>query len=310
MFRRDRRKRSANADKSDAVLRAFARSSTRHNGGMDRFVVEQDSPLTAWGQVQRDLRRRIDIHEFEPGSRIPSEADLVVHYGVSRMTVRRAIESLADDGLLNTRRGSGTFVTDRRDLLRYDVDLLRPWREQLLATGHVARSRLMQTSANAHVPEDLRRNVQYDSPDSVRFGQHVQEVDGIAIAVTESWIPEQPHSGTAVTTRPPGSLVSALSSVRISFAMTPQADILQSHRDVPLLEVTTISRLRETGELVELARTSWLASRVRFTFGRSLTLGQIDMSELMRANQLDQMSQERYRANTRKNGPTDAPLPA
>jgi len=90
--------------------------------------------------------------------RIPSEADLVAHYGVSRMTVRRAIESLADDGLVNSRRGSGTFVTDRRDLLRYDVDLLRPWREQLLATGHVARSRLMETSANAHVPEDLRRN--------------------------------------------------------------------------------------------------------------------------------------------------------
>lgn len=52
-------------------------------------------------------------------------------------------------------------------------------------------------------------------------------------------------------------------------------------------EVTTMSRLRETGELVEFARTSWLASRVRFTFGRSLTLGQIDMSELMKANQLE-----------------------
>jgi DNA-binding GntR family transcriptional regulator len=250
---------------------------------VDRFVVEPDSPLTAWGQVQRDLRRRIDTHEFESGARIPSEADLVAHYGVSRMTVRRAIEALASDGLLHSRRGSGTYVTERRDLLRYDVDLLRPWREQLLATGHVARSRLMQTIANAQVPEDLRRNVQYDSPDSVRFGQHVQEVDGIAIAVTESWIPEQSHSRTAVSANPATAPVSALSSVRISFATKPQADLLQSYRDVPLLEVTTCSRLRGTGELVELARTSWLASRVRFTYGRSLTLGNIDMSELLAA---------------------------
>lgn len=139
----------------------------------------------------------------------------------------------------------------------------------------------MQTAANAQVPEDLRRNVQYDSPDSVSFGQHVQEVDGVAIAVTESWIPERPQDRTAVSTSPASALVSALSSVRISFATRTQAEMLQSYRDVPLLEVTTCSRLRETGELVELARTSWLASRVRFTYGRSLTLGNIDMSELL-----------------------------
>jgi DNA-binding GntR family transcriptional regulator len=139
----------------------------------------------------------------------------------------------------------------------------------------------MQTTANAQVPEDLRRNVRYDSPDSVRFGQHVQEVDGIAIAVTESWIPEGPHSRTVVSANPATALVSALSSVRISFATMSQAELLGSYRDVPLLEVTTCSRLRETGELVELARTSWLASRIRFTYGRSLTLGNIDMSELL-----------------------------
>jgi DNA-binding GntR family transcriptional regulator len=248
-----------------------------HNGWVPRFVVEPDSPLTAWGQVQRDLRRRIERRDFDPGSRIPSEAELVNYYGVSRMTVRRAIEALAADGLLRSRRGSGTFVTESNDLLRSDVDLLRPWREQLLATGHVAQSRLVETAEHVRIPDALRRDVEYDSPDDVRFGRHIQEADGVAIGFTESWMPEAPSAASAA---PPTALVSAASSVRISFATAEQAALLDAYRDVPLLEVTTASRLRETGELVELAVTSWLASRVRFTFGRSLTLGNIDMAEL------------------------------
>ncbi|GGF31405.1 GntR family transcriptional regulator [Subtercola lobariae] len=244
---------------------------------MTSFVVEHDSPLTAWGQVQRDLRRRVERREFAPGSRIPSEAELVAHYGVSRVTVRRAIEALATDGLLRTRRGSGTFVTEGTDMLRYDVDLLRPWREQLLATGHVARSQLVETTEHAVIPGELRRDVEYDSPDDVRFGLHVQHVDQVAIAVTESWMPAPtPKSARS-------ALVSATSSVRIAFASPAQAELLGSYRDAALLEVTTCSRLRETGQLVELARTSWLAGRVRFTYGRSLTLANIDMSELLDA---------------------------
>lgn len=243
---------------------------------MDPFVVEPDSPLTAWGQVQRDLRRRVDRGEFGPGERIPSEAELVGHYGVSRMTVRRAIEALVTDGYLRSRRGSGTYVTERSDLIRCDVDLLRPWREQLLATGHVARSRLLEFSNDHRVPDDLRQTIEYDDADQLSFGLHLQEVNGVAIAITESWIP-----AAVVAAKPRSAAVSAASTVRITFATARQAELLGAYHDVPLLEVTTCSRLRETGGLAELARTSWVASRVHLTYRRSLTLGQIDMSELL-----------------------------
>jgi GntR family transcriptional regulator len=246
---------------------------------MEGFTVEQDSPLTAWGQVQRDLRQRIEAGEFGPASRIPSEAALSTHYGVSRVTVRRAIEALVVDGYLTSRKGSGTYVADRDDLVKCDVDLLRPWREQLLATGNVARNRMVEFTASREVPADLRPTVLHDDPRQFAFGRHVQEVNGVAIAVTESWVPVDGRA--IVVQRPPSAPVSGSSSVRIVPANTSQARLLNSYRDAALLEVTTCSRLRQTGELVELARTSWVASRVRFTYGRSLTVGQIDMSELL-----------------------------
>ncbi|MDQ0092227.1 GntR family transcriptional regulator [Paeniglutamicibacter psychrophenolicus] len=246
---------------------------------MEAFTVKQDSPLTVWGQVQRDLRQRIEQGEFAPGARIPSESALVPHYGVSRMTVRRAIEALATDGLLFSRRGSGSFVTERSDLIRCEVNLLRPWREQLLATGHVARSRLISYSRNGEVPEELLAVIQHDDGDRLGFGVHVQEVNGVAIAITESWMPA---NGAAVLGRNARSaVISASSSIRICFADAGQAKLLGSYHDVQLLEIITQSRLRETGELVELARTSWVASRVKFSYGRTLTVGQLDMSELL-----------------------------
>lgn len=246
---------------------------------MPSFAAEQDSPLTAWGQVHRDLRRRIETGEFAPGSRIPSEAALVEHYGMSRMTVRRAIEALVTDGYLHRRRGAGTFVNARDDLLRCEVDLLRPWRDQLLATGHVARSRLLEYSAHAQVAEELKPSLGFDRPEQLSFGLHLQEVNGIPIALTESWLPT--GKGAGIANRPRAAVVSASSVVAITFATSAQARLLAAYHDASLLEIVAVSRLRETGELVELARTHWVANRVRATYQRRLTVGQIDMSELL-----------------------------
>lgn len=248
------------------------------NGLMHAFTVEHDSPLTAWGQVHRDLRHRIEAGEFTPGGRLPSEAELVEAYTVSRATVRRAIEALIADGYVHSRRGSGTFVNKRDDLFKCEVELLRPWREQLLASGFVARSRLLEYNPDTEIPAVLRANIAHDHHDGMSFGLHLQEVNGIAIAITESWIPTH---ATAFTAMPRTALVTAASAVRVDFAHRDQADLLGAYHDVPLIEIVTTSRLRETGELVELARTSWVANRVRLIYRRSLAVGHIDMSELL-----------------------------
>ena len=66
-----------------------------------------------WQQVADDLRDQITSSRLAPGARLPSETDLGYQYGVSRVTVRHAIQALADDGLVEAVHGRGTFVTDR-----------------------------------------------------------------------------------------------------------------------------------------------------------------------------------------------------
>ncbi len=56
------------------------------------------------------LRRQIADGVFRPGDQLPSEAQLVQRYGISPMTVRRSINLLADQGVVSTAQGRGTFV--------------------------------------------------------------------------------------------------------------------------------------------------------------------------------------------------------
>ena len=74
-------------------------------------VILADSPVSFYHQLYTILRKELVRGTWKPGERMPSEAELIAIYGVSRITVRQAFDLLVNDGLVYRRRGSGTFVT-------------------------------------------------------------------------------------------------------------------------------------------------------------------------------------------------------
>jgi len=71
--------------------------------------VNDASPNT-WQGVQDEVLRRIRSREWKPGELIPNEADLATEFGCARTTVNRALRDLAESGLVERRRKSGTRV--------------------------------------------------------------------------------------------------------------------------------------------------------------------------------------------------------
>ena len=61
-------------------------------------------------RVYFSLKEKIELHEWIPGDRIPSENDLAEQYGVSRLTIRAALQKLVALGILETLNGGGTYV--------------------------------------------------------------------------------------------------------------------------------------------------------------------------------------------------------
>jgi GntR family histidine utilization transcriptional repressor len=72
------------------------------------------SPAALYEQVKTFIREKTRSGEWKPGSKIPSENDLVRTLGISRMTINRALRELSDEGELVRRGGVGTFVAEPR----------------------------------------------------------------------------------------------------------------------------------------------------------------------------------------------------
>jgi GntR family histidine utilization transcriptional repressor len=70
--------------------------------------------LPIYAEIQRDIERKIMTGEWGPGFRIPKESDLLKEYGCSRMTVNKALSSLAAAGMITRRRRAGSHVQPPR----------------------------------------------------------------------------------------------------------------------------------------------------------------------------------------------------
>lgn len=69
-------------------------------------------------QIKQSIKSLIIDREFGPGDRIPSENQLAEQFNVTRLTVRQAVFQLVQEGLLEIRRGNGTFVTEDEKLIK------------------------------------------------------------------------------------------------------------------------------------------------------------------------------------------------
>lgn len=74
------------------------------------FDIDRESYEPAYLQLANILRKQISEGVFRPGDQLPSESQLCRRYAISPMTVRRAINLLADQGVVHTAQGRGTFV--------------------------------------------------------------------------------------------------------------------------------------------------------------------------------------------------------
>src|SRR5262245_22769066 len=94
-----------------------------------------------YAQLRDALRVRILDGTLSAGSQIASESELTQQHGVSRITVRQALNDLQKEGLIFRVHGKGTFVSERT--VGQDLTRLRGLSESLSAEGHEVHNRLL-----------------------------------------------------------------------------------------------------------------------------------------------------------------------
>jgi GntR family transcriptional regulator len=132
--------------------------------------------VALYAQVRESIREQIAGGELKPGEKLPPEEELATRMGASRMTVRRGILDLIDEGVLYRRRGVGTFVAHRH--IDRDHNRLAGYIESAAAEGFVPRIEVLAreiTGANYMVARAL----------NLREGEPVARVRTLRLADEE-----------------------------------------------------------------------------------------------------------------------------
>jgi len=143
-------------------------------------------------RLQKLLRAAIEGRRLPHGSALPSERELGEVYALSRVTIRKAIDQLVEDGLLERRKGAGTFVagpaTPSSRRVEKSITKLSSFTEDMLSRGRKPSSQWLDRSEGAVTPDEaLALGLSPGSP-VYRF-QRIRHADGETMALEHVVVP-------------------------------------------------------------------------------------------------------------------------
>lgn len=142
------------------------------------------APLYA--RVETALAAEIAAGSLSSGSQLPTEDQLIQRFAVSRTTVRKAVENLVARGLVEIRRGKGTFVTEPK--LTQALTGLSGFVEDMEALGRRATARLLDKRP-VPATEDVARQLGLARGAMVYRIERVRLADGVALSFDETYLP-------------------------------------------------------------------------------------------------------------------------
>jgi GntR family transcriptional regulator len=221
--------------------------------------------------IAGDLRRRIEAREFDAGGLLPSEAELSAAYGASRVTVRRALEELRDEGLVGSRKGQGWFIAV--DPLRQALGRLGTIEAQLEASGVRAERRVLDFGF-VRAPERVAALLGLRQGGTVLRARRLNLADGRPFARVTVWAAEpfgaglsrddvQRHSFYDLLARSGRGVRSATQTIGAAAAGAQDAKVLEVAPGSPVLRCERVT-LDRSGAAVLVAEHVFPALRTEF----------------------------------------------
>ncbi|XUM22292.1 phosphonate metabolism transcriptional regulator PhnF [Bradyrhizobium oligotrophicum S58] len=146
---------------------------------------DADSGVALWRRVADGIERDIADGRFAAGTRLPGETEIAETYRVNRHTVRRALATLAERGLVRAERGSGTYVEAPR--LSYPLRSRTRFSEIVGAGGREPRGQLIAASEESATRE-LARELRLKTGAPLVRIEALRLADKTPICVSTSWL--------------------------------------------------------------------------------------------------------------------------
>jgi len=151
---------------------------------MDYSSLDKHSSEQLFLQIRRMVLRAIRVQELLPRQRVPSVNELSKNLGVSRMTVRLALQALIEEGWLFTVPGKGTFVAERPHI-EQNLQTLKGWTEEIRSQGMHPTTRLISVDTLA-ADRTMARYLKIEVGESVTRIVRVRYADDFPLSVEKA----------------------------------------------------------------------------------------------------------------------------
>lgn len=149
---------------------------------------DSDSRVPLYAQVEAVLAASITDGTYPPGSQLPNEEALLARFGVSRTTLHKTVQNLIKRGLIEIRRGKGTFVTQPR--ITQELTELSGFVEDMHALGRHPTARLVDQQV-LPAPDTAARRLGLMAGTLAMRIQRVRLADGVPLSFDETWLPKE-----------------------------------------------------------------------------------------------------------------------
>lgn len=152
----------------------------------DDMVLTQHSALPFYAQIKDLLRAKILDGTFPPNQKLASESELMAHFGVSRITVRQALNELQNEGLIYRIHGKGTFVSKPKAF--QDLTRLQGFGEAMSQLGHETFNRVLSIQHMA-APDQVAQQLHLTPGTMVTELQRLRFLNREPISLDITYVP-------------------------------------------------------------------------------------------------------------------------
>jgi len=150
------------------------------------MTLDRNSVEPLYLQLEQHLRHQIERGELAAGDRIPGEQELAEEHKISRMTARRAVDGLVNDGLLVRHPGKGTFVIE--DKIPFGIASLNSFSNTMRSMGFTVHSEVVNLEIQSPTAR-ISKNLKLLPDQQVLFLRRIRYVDDEPFALMSSYMP-------------------------------------------------------------------------------------------------------------------------
>lgn len=149
-------------------------------------MLNSSAAVPLYVQLKEKIEQKISDGEYKPGEKPQTEGEMAKSFGVSIITVRKAVSELVEKGLVEKKQGKGTFVCQRK--VTKDMKKLQSFSEMCAHMGMKAGGRMLENRLEP-ASEKIARLLNVEKGSQVIYISRVRYADGMPMAIERNYFP-------------------------------------------------------------------------------------------------------------------------